>query len=447
LIRLNVFAKQALLTTGTKIVNLGLGLLISILLARGLGPEGRGIYTLAILFPTLIVTFSNLGLGPATVYYVAQEKYPLKNVFGSNTLMSLLLGVIGILAGLLLAAIFPTEIFPEVPRTTLYLALTLVPLNLFLGQVGTQILLGSRRIKDINTAAILSSLSFLVLLFIAIVSLGAGVQGAVWANVMSSALMCVLLFIWIRRIVGGISLKIARDYLRDALDYGLKTYLGNVIGFLNYRIELFILGFLMPAAALGFYSVAVGLAERLWIVSQSASMLIFPVISAEKDEQKRNEFTPIISRNVLLITLIGAIVLFFLSPWLIVLLYSQSYLPTVQLFRILLPGIVFLSASRVLANDIAGRGKPLLNTYVGGFGLVVQVILNLVLISKIGVAGSAWATSISYTLIFMVRVVVYSRVSGNTYAKIILPQKTDLVLYQRLVRESWRWAKRQFNRE
>ena len=447
MIRLNVFAKQALLTTGTKIVNLGLGLLISILLARGLGPEGRGIYTLAILFPTLIVTFSNLGLGPATVYYVAQEKYPLKNVFGSNTLMSLLLGVIGILAGLLLAAIFPTEIFPEVPRTTLYLALTLVPLNLFLGQVGTQILLGSRRIKDINTAAILSSLSFLVLLFIAIVSLGAGVQGAVWANVMSSALMCVLLFIWIRRIVGGISLKIARDYLRDALDYGLKTYLGNVIGFLNYRIELFILGFLMPAAALGFYSVAVGLAERLWIVSQSASMLIFPVISAEKDEQKRNEFTPIISRNVLLITLIGAIVLFFLSPWLIVLLYSQSYLPTVQLFRILLPGIVFLSASRVLANDIAGRGKPLLNTYVGGFGLVVQVILNLVLISKIGVAGSAWATSISYTLIFMVRVVVYSRVSGNTYAKIILPQKTDLVLYQRLVRESWRWAKRQFNRE
>ena len=445
--RLNVFAKQALLTTGTKIVNLGLGLLISILLARGLGPEGKGIYTLAILFPTLIVTFSNLGLGPATVYYVAQDKYPLKSVFSSNTLMSLLLGIVGILAGLLLAAIFPTEIFPEVPRTTLYLALTLVPLNLFLSQVGTQILLGTRRIRDFNTAAILSSLSFLVLLVIAIVSLGAGVPGAVWANVMSSALMCVLLFIWIRRIVGGISLQIARDYLRDALDYGLKTYLGNVIGFLNYRIELFILGFLMPAAALGFYSVAVGLAERLWLVSQSAATLIFPVISAEKDEQKRNEFTPIISRNVLLITLIGAIVLFFLSPWLIVLLYSQSYLPTVQLFRILLPGIVFLSASRVLANDIAGRGKPLLNTYVGGLGLVVQVILNLVLISKIGVAGSAWATSISYALIFMVRVLVYSRVSGNTYAKIILPQKTDLVLYQRLVRESWRWAKRHFNRE
>jgi len=440
--RLNVFAKQTLLTTGTKIVNLGLGMLISILLARGLGPEGKGIYTLAILFPTLIVTFSNLGLGPATVYYVAQDKYPLKSVFGSNTILSLLLGFVGVIAGLLLAAIFPTEIFPDVPRSTLYLALTLVPLNLFLSQVGTQILLGSRRIRDLNTATILTSFSFLVLLFLAIVSLGAGVQGAVLANVLSSALMCVLLFIWIRRLVGGISLRIARDYLRHSLDYGLKTYVGNVISFLNYRIELFILGFLMPAAALGFYSVAVGLAERLWLVSQSAAMLVFPVISAEKDERKRSEFTPIISRNVFLITLIGAIVLFFLSPWLIVLLYSQSYLPTVQLFRILLPGIVFLSASRVLANDIAGRGEPLLNTYVGGFGLVVQVILNLVLINQIGVAGSAWATSISYALILLVRVVVYSRVSGNTYANIILPQKTDLVLYQRLARESWGWVKR-----
>lgn len=446
MIRFNVFARQTLLTTGTKIINLGLGLLISIILARGLGPEGKGIYTLAILFPTLIITFNNLGLGSSTVYYVAQDKYPLKTVFGSNTLLSLILGAAGILVGLLLAAVFPTQIFPEVPRNWLFLALTLVPLNLFINQIGTQILLGSRRIREFNSTTLLSSASFLVLLFIAVYSLGTGVRGAVLANVLSSALMCVLLFLWIRRIAGGISLRIARDYLRDALDYGLKTYAGNVIGFLNYRIELFLLGFLMPAAALGFYSVAVGLAERLWLVSQSAATLIFPVISAEKDEGKRKRFTPIISRNVLLITLLGAIVLYFLSPWLIELLYSRDYLATIQLFRILLPGIVFLSASRVLANDIAGRGKPLLNTYVGLFGLAIQVALNLLLITRLGVVGSAWATSISYGLILIVRVIVYARESGNTFSSILLPHRSDLVLYRQLTREIWKWLKARLNR-
>ena len=192
---------------------------------------------------------------------------------------------------------------------------------------------------------------------------------------------------------------------------------------------------------------AVGLAERLWLVSQSAATLIFPVISAEKDEKKRKKFTPIISRNVLLITMLGAIVLYLLSPWLIELLYTRDYLETIQLFRILLPGIVFLSASRVLANDIAGRGKPLLNTYVGLFGLAVQVTLNLLLISRIGVVGSAWATSISYGLILLVRVAVYARESGNSYSTILLPHRSDLLLYKQLTRETWTWLKARLNRE
>lgn len=444
--RLAVFARQTLLTLGAKVVTLALGLLISVILARGLGPEGKGIYTLAVLFPTLIVTFINLGLGPATVYYVAQETHPLKKVFGSNTLLSLLLGGAGSLVGLVLIALFPTWVFPEIDRGYLLLALILIPLNLFQGQVGNQILLGARRIKEFNASVILASLTFLLLLFVAIVGFGAGVPGAIWASALSSALVCAVLFVWIRRLAGGFSFRLAMDYVRDALGYGLKTYVGNIIGFLNYRIEVLLLGLLMPAAALGFYSVAVGLAEKLWLVSQSAATLIFPVIAAEKDEQKRKEFTPIVSRNILLITLLGAIALYLLSPWFVVFLYSDSYLPTVQLFRILLPGIVFLSVSRILANDIAGRGKPLLNTYVGGLGLVIQVVLNLALIPRFGAVGSAWATSISYGLILIARLALYASASGNPLSKVILPQRSDLVLYRRLAWEVWGWAKGQVGR-
>lgn len=439
MLRFTDFAKQTLLTMGTKVIVLGLGLLISVLLARSLGPDGRGIYTLAILYPTLIVTFLNFGIGSATVYHVAQRRHPLVDVFSSDTLVILVIGTVGIVIGALLPRIFPGSIFPEVPDNYMLLSLLLVPLNLFIGQVGTQILLGDHKIKEFNLSTILNNLVFLVLLAGALLAASLGVVGAISANILSAAVMCLILFSALYRIAGGFKLRLSRAYLKDALGYGSKTYIGSIISFLNYRIELLMLGVMMPAAALGYYSVAVGLAERLWLVSQSAAMLIFPAIAAERDEAKRKMFTPIISRNVLLTTFIGALAFYLVSPWLITLLYSESFNQTIRLFRILLPGVVFLSGSRVLANDIAGRGKPLLNTYVGGFGLLVQVGLNLVLIPRYGAAGSAAATSLTYGMILVIRSGLYWRISGNRPASFLLPAASDLALYRQLLTKSWKW--------
>jgi len=192
-----------------------------------------------------------------------------------------------------------------------------------------------------------------------------------------------------------------------------------------------------PATAVGFYAVAVGLAERLWFLSESASVVLFPTVSAEKDELTKKTFTPLVSRSVLLITAVGAAILFLISQWVVVLLYSSEYLPAIQLFRILLPGIVFLSADRILANDIAGRGLPLLNTYVGAVGIVVQIVLNLLWIPALGATGAAWATSISYGLTTALRLWLYRRLSGNSLATVLVPQSSDWHLYRQLARLAW----------
>jgi len=432
------FAKDTALTLVARVIGLGLALLSSVIIARALGPEGTGVYTLAILFPLLILTFANLGLGPATVYYVAQDKYSLKEVFGNSIVMSSIIGVVASLLGLVLVIFFRAWIFPDVPRSYLVLALILVPANLFSQQYVNQILLGARRIREFNAVSVAHKFLFLLLVFVATVGLGLGIGGAIWASILSSLLLCLALFLWLRRIAGGVRFRPNLAYIRDTLHYGVKAHLGNIIGFLNYRIEVFLLGAFLPVSAVGFYAVAVGLAEKLWFVSESASTVLFPTISAERDEQERKAFTPLVSRNILLITAIGASALFFVSPWVIVLLYSGEYLPTVQLFRILLPGIVFLSGARILANDIAGRGKPLLNTYVGAIGLVIQIGLNLAWIPRFGAAGSAWATTISYGIILVARLWVYMKLSDNSLAKVILPQNSDWLLYHQLARLAWR---------
>jgi O-antigen/teichoic acid export membrane protein len=431
------FAKDTGVTVGARIAGMILALLTSVVIARTLGPDGTGIYTLAVLFPLLVVTFTNLGIGPATVYYVAQGKYGARDVFGSNVILSAIVGLVAAALGLLFLLLFRSLAFPSVDPAYLTLALLLVPATLF-GQMHiNQILLGARRIADFNAATLLYKLLLLLLVVAATVLLRMGIPGAIWANIVSSLLLCLVLFPWVKRIAGGIRLRLNLDYVRDALTYGIKAHLGNIVGFLNYRVEVFLLGALAPASAVGFYAVAVGLAERLWFLSESASVVLFPTVSAEKDEYRKKTFTPLVSRSILLITAVAAIVLFLISQWVVVLLFSSEYLPTIQLFRILLPGIVFLSADRILANDIAGRGLPLLNTYVGTAGIVVQVALNVVWIPRLGAVGAAWATSISYGLTTALRLWLYQRLSGNSLATIIVPQSADWHLYRQLALLAW----------
>jgi len=129
--QLRTFAKDTLFTTGASLVNLGLGIALSVVLARGLGPTDKGLYTMAALFPTLIITFVNLGMGAATVFFSAKDRFPPDLLFGNNTVVGLALGAVGILAGLFLLNAFPHLVFPEVDRGLLTLALVLVPIDLF----------------------------------------------------------------------------------------------------------------------------------------------------------------------------------------------------------------------------------------------------------------------------------------------------------------------------
>lgn len=427
-------------TTITSILTLVIGLGTSIILARFLGPEGKGIYTLVALLPALIVTFANLGIGPATVYHVAQGRYPRQEILGNNTMFAIGIGAVGVLCGLLMTLFFQQSIFPGVAQGYLLLALALIPMNLFFAYL-QNILLGAQRFKEFNLIAIIHAILFLAFIVVALWVLRAGIIGALLATVFAWFLTNVVLLFWAWKVAGGISFKLNPAYLRKASTYGVQVHLGSILGFLNYRIDMLLVnGFLNPAAV-GFYSIGVALVEKLWLISRAASTVLFPRVAAETDEKRRKELTPLIARTVLWITALGSLMVFFLSHWIVKFLYSATFLPAVQPFQILLPGIVALSVWRLLASDLAGRGRPMLNTYITGVAVVMNVVLNVLWIPKYGIVGAAWASTISYGFTLFITLFFYCRLTGNSWIKVLLPQPGDWVLYRRTKLTLVQWAK------
>lgn len=423
------FTKNTTITFLTRILNLIIGLVTSIIIARILGPKGKGIYSLVILLPTLIVSFTNIGIGPATIYYIGKGKYSYEKIFGNNVIMSFIIGGFSVLIGLIIILFFQNFFFSGIYPYYLFFSLILIPFRLFFDYINN-ILLGLQCFKDYNLASFIQTVLFLIMVVITILVFKMNVFGVLLSNILTSLLISILLFIWIRRLIGNISLQIEKDYIKDISTYGIRAHLSNILSFLHLRLDMLLINVFMNPLAVGYYSISVAITEKLWLISQSASTVLFPKVSSEKDGKALKEFTPIVSRNVLLITVLGAILIFFLSRWIVIFLFSEAYLPAVHPLQILLIGTVAVSGGRVLGNDIAGRGRPILNTYLNAITVVVNFCLDILWIPKFGITGAAWATTVSYSIALIGSLLVYSKISGNYIEKIIFIQKSDIALYR-----------------
>ena len=408
------------------------GIIISIIIARFLGPKGKGIYSLAVLLPSLVVTLVNFGIGSGTVYYLGRRKYTLEIIFGNNLIIGLLMSIVSLLGATLIIVFFRDLFFKSVSPIYLFIAFGLIPFFLLDRYLST-ILLGLQKFLKLNLAAIFKNLLFLCLVSIILIWLKMDVIGAIYAHIFSSAISVLIIYFWIYKIAGRTTYKLHKSYIKDVSLYGIKVHAGNILAFLNYRFDMLLINAFLNPIAVGYYSISVGIAEKLWIISQSASAVLFPRVASEKDEKRLKEFTPIISRNIFFLTIIGAIIIFFISRPAILFLYSDLYLSSVKPLQILLPGIVALSISRVLSHDIAGRGKPMLNTYIAVVTVSINVSLNILWIPKFGMNGAALASTIAYNVDMIGKILLYRKISGNSFTKIMFLQKSDFKLYKRQV--------------
>ena len=207
----------------------------------------------------------------------------------------------------------------------------------------------------------------------------------------------------------GIPKLFSSAYFKVSLLFGLKGHFSNVLSFLNYRIDMFLLAYFIDDIAVGIYSIAVMLAERIWLVSQSVSSVLFARVANLASEKERNIFTSLASRNTLFITFLGGGFLALISHWLVLTFFGAEYSDSVEPFLYVIPGIVLFSMSKVLANDFIGRGYPEVNTYIACVTALTNFGLNVWLIPTYGIKGAAISTSSSYILDALIKSIYFSR--------------------------------------
>ncbi len=430
---MNSISKNSTITFLSQILTFILGFVTSIILARTLGPKGKGIYALIILIPTLMLKLGSLGIENANVYFTGSKKYKIDDIVSNSLLSSILLGSI---LFLLFFTIYPLAIFQNFLKSNqlndiyLCLAVLAVPFLLFSGFLES-ILLGKEKIIIFNKINILKTVFNLMVIIILLFIFKQGVFGVIIAYLLTSIFFTLLVILFIIKYT-KINISYNRKLFKDIISYGIKAYFSNLITFLNYRLDMLLVAIFLGPIEVGYYSMAVMIVEKIWMLPGSIATVLFPRISSIENT-KANKLTPRVARHTFFITLIISLILAVFAKPLIGILFGDVFLPSVMPLLILLPGIIAFSYPKILCADLAGRGKPIYSLYASVISLGVNIPLNLWLIPRWGISGAAFATSVAYIIGALVVIAAFIKVSGESWGEILIIKKIDFQDYKNIL--------------
>jgi O-antigen/teichoic acid export membrane protein len=433
----NPEAQSPIVRTGTitlasRVLVFGLSLVAGVILARTLGPQGRGLYALALVAPSALTLLANLGVSQALTYYLARRTFPVDSLIGHAIALALILG--GITTVLLIAfmAAAGRWVLPGVPFSLVVIASLSIPLGLFF-YFSLSFVQGKEDFVGFNALYLVNAIA-LVLLLAPLVLVHGSVTLAVAAWSLSWVPTAALGILLLSR-YGRLSLRLERKVARALFRFGIVGYLGFVTNYLNFRLDTFLVNIFTNATQVGFYAVAVSLAETIWYVASAASTVLAPRV-ASSEAATSDITTGRVSRVVVAITLLGALALGVIASPLTRLLFGAAFAPSVVAVWLLLPGIVTSGVARVLSGYLLGRNRLIVDFAASLAGLAMTLVFDIVLIPRYGFAGAAVASSIAYTTTMLVNMRWVVRNSTLTVRTLLVPTWADVLAARQL------WARR-----
>ncbi|WP_331042451.1 lipopolysaccharide biosynthesis protein [Sphingomonas sp.] len=400
--------------------------LSGLLVARLLGPEGRGLIAALSVPAQIAVNISEMGIRQSTAFHLGRGLYPAERLV--PTLLSL--AVMASAAAMLLSfGWFELAGVAADDWGLRLLAVAAIPFSL-VASYASGVFLGRQRIAAFRRASWRPAL--INLLLVALLGWGfrLGVKGVLVASVAGSAAGAAYA-LWLLHRDTPLRLGFDRGLAAALQSKGVSYAAAMVVLLLNYRIMILLLTRLGSLREVGLYAQAIVIAELIWEVPSVLGSLVLSRGVNAQDERAFSAKLLALTRFSFLASLLIAGGLAIVAKYLFPLLYGARFADSAEICLLLLPGIAAFIVFKLLNTDLAGRGKPWAAMVVMIPVLVLNVALGLWLIPRSGAAGAAIASSLGYVVATVGYVVLYARVTGIRMREIVLPQSGDWVLARR----------------
>ena len=372
------------------------GIITAPILAHALGPEGRGQLS-GILQPmTLASAIAALGVPSAVTYFIGQGTAPVwvsKLAVRISALVTLLVSV-----GLLLYS------DPVAAQLGVDRGLILLIWIAFLPSAFVSIrrahLQGLRRYATLDLERSLGAalrVGVIVLLWLA------GVQSVI---IVAAAYM-------IAGLTASVVLRLPADRSnedslanprilsgRTFLRYSLLSSFGTIAAAMSARLDQALMPAIVPAAALGYYSAAVSVAEIPTIATMVAVRNVLAEVSGGFTRRAIARSVLIGGTGQLLMILAISCAIPYVLPW----VFGADFAPAIALVQVLLLGAFVSYGASVATAYLAGVGRPGLGSIVQAVAAFVTALLFWVNWEHMDAPRAAWISVWSQIVALLVAV-------------------------------------------
>jgi len=421
------FLKTNIITLLSKALCLISSMVISIYIARFLGPGAKGTYYIFVQLVSILATAALLGLDYSVIYYLGKGLYARRTVLISNLITFVTSVGIAVLLLLLSRVRFSGNVLTVYDFGYLAIFVIVIPF-MSSSRLNSSVLMGFNRYISFNIMNVVLYLILIASFFIFAVMLKMGLAGALISFLLSYMIVSVIYWVMILNFE-GMSEKLPETAekikINTLLKHGSKVLLIPILLLLLYRIDSFFLSYHVAISSVGFYSVALSIVELLLFIPESTGTILFPKLMYVKSDDVAKSFLFIFKTSIV-ITLFAEIVLYAGIRYILPFIYGNLYMESVKLAYILLPGIFAISTYYLFASYFQALGKPGIVTFVLAVVLILKLILCIVLIPKFGSIGAAIASTGAYSVCFFTFLVLFRKRSRFRFKEIFTLQKEDL---------------------
>jgi O-antigen/teichoic acid export membrane protein len=398
------FARHGALTFVFSGLTLATNLVTGVLVARALGPSGRG-ELIAVLTTTQMVGWAlAFGCSEATAYRESRHGRD-DGVVSAWLVLSVPAGIAAVVLG---ETLLPALLHAQSPGTLrmgqlFMLSAFFVPFGL----LSMGLLLGARRFFLYNLFGFIQSALVAVAYFVLwrLDVLTAGV--ALVANfTVSTSVGLVLSLVTLR----GRITRPAWSRAWSSVWYGARVHGTNLGGMMNARLDLVIIPAFLAASSVGLYSVATNIS---WVVVTTATAISAIVLPEAARNPQQGVRTVVRSLQAALgVAALLALAIAVVASFALRILYGPPFAAAEHALLLLLPGSVFYACAGILWSGLYALNRPLTAAATQALGVVVTVAGLVVFLQRGGITAAALVSTAAYGSVFVTALVLYRRVAG-----------------------------------
>ena len=361
----------------------------SLIIARSLGPPGRGV--IAFFIVSVLVGCRLVSVGTAEATAVACGRHPDRRsaILAQAVGLSFVFGLLGgaLLAGLL--ALARGWLPPEIDGQMIVLiGIGILANTVFLVSFGY--LRGSSRFGAYGGVLALSPWVYAICL------------AFLWTR--SDLTIKSVAVVWVvysfATAVASVALSIPGTGLsrldarlvRESLRFGVRAWPGSLSSMVNARIDQVIMGFITTTAVLGFYSVAVNVSEILLYLPSATAAALLPALLRKAAEERVAETLSVLRRLILVMLAVTVLAAAIGAP-LIPVVFGEAFHSSVAPYLLLLPSGIGFAALLVSEAGLLAAGTPVRASLTMVTAVVIGIVLDFVLVPRLGANGASIAAS------------------------------------------------------